>query len=65
MVQRFATIARGFHVDAQVLLDLTLADVFGDTSRAQREIELAILVAGKESFTRADIDSGGMLFSNP
>ena len=36
MVERFATSESGFHVNAQVLLDLTLADVFLDSSRAQR-----------------------------
>jgi hypothetical protein len=50
VVQCFATIARGFHVHAQVLFDLALADVFVDASRAQRQIELAILVAGETVF---------------
>jgi hypothetical protein len=44
MIERFATCARGFHVNAQVLFDLPLADVVVDTSRAQREIELTIFV---------------------
>ena len=58
VIECFATIARGFHVDAQVLFDLPLADVFVDTSRAQREIELPILVAGEDRLsTCADIDS--------
>jgi hypothetical protein len=50
VVQRFTTITRGLHVDAQVFLDLPLADVFVDTSRAQLQIELPIFVTRKTVF---------------
>jgi hypothetical protein len=46
VVERFAARARRLHVDAQVLLDLTLADVLVDASGTQREIELTIVVVG-------------------
>src|SRR5919109_3019971 len=44
VIERFAPAARGLHVHAQVLFDLALADVLVDTSRPQREIELAIFI---------------------
>ena len=50
VIESFAAAARGLHIHAQVLFDLTLPDVFVDACRAQREIELAILVAGETIF---------------
>ena len=50
VVQGFATIARGLHVDTKILLDLPLSDVVLDTSWAQRQIELTIVVVGETVF---------------
>src|ERR1041384_7672190 len=50
VVECFATIARGLHVDTKILLALALADVFMDASWAQRQIELAIVVVGETVF---------------
>src|ERR1700741_3722919 len=50
VVERFATVARGFHIDTKILLDLPLADVFVDASWAQRQIELTIVIVGKTVF---------------
>jgi hypothetical protein len=50
VIERFFPAARGFHVHAEVLFDLALADVLVDAIRAQREIELPIFVAGESFF---------------
>src|SRR5688500_9819564 len=38
VIERFATVSRRLHVDAQVFFDLPLPDVLLDTRRTQRHI---------------------------
>src|SRR5262249_14735208 len=60
VIECFATCARGFHVNAQVLFDLPLADVVVDAGGTQREIELTVFVG-----CRAVPQFCGNWFSHP
>src|SRR5215831_12593335 len=44
MIQSFAASERGFDEDAQVVLDLLLADIFAQELRAKREFDLLVVI---------------------